>query len=265
MTSKELAKLIDDAKIYDLSHSFHRGMSQPPFLPPFVFTQASQHGNKIHEGDITTASELICLTCHTGTHIDGLGHIAKEGKLFGGIDASQVQGGWEGLKALGMETVPPIVKSGVMLDVAANKGVEVLPGGQVITDRDLEQTAVAQEVEIPENSLVFIRTGWANYWNNPSKYCDFSPGPDLSAARWLAEHRIFGTGTDTGIYEAQPGKPSVLVHGFLIAQNGIYILESLNLEDLARDKVYDFITVVLPLKIVGGSGCPVRPIAIALP
>ncbi len=259
-------RVLGGGKIYDLSHPFHGGMPQYAFLPPFVFTQASQHGNKIFEGNITTASELMSLTCHIGTHIDALGHVAKEGKLFGGIDASKVQGGFEGLKALGMETVPPIIKIGILIDIATSKGVEVLPGGYAINERDLQQAVAAERVEILQDCLVFIRTGWATYWDNPGKYCDLRegiPGPDLNAAKWLAEYRIFGTGTDTGMYEVQSGKPSVLVHGLLLAEKGIYILENLNLEDLARDKTYTFTTIILSLKIRGATGCPVRPIAIA--
>ncbi len=268
MKPEEMMKLMGNSKIYDLSHAFHRNMPQYTFLVPFVFTQASQHGNRMFEGNITTASELICLTCHIGTHIDSLGHVAKEGKLFGGIDASKVQGGLDGLKVLGMETVPPIIKMGMLLDVATSKGVNVLSQGYVITDRDLQQTAEAERLVIPEDCLVFIRTGWATYWNDSVKYCDLSggiPGPDLSAAKWLAERRIFGTGADTGMYEAQKGNMSVSVHGFLLAEKGIYILENLNLEELARDKRYVFMTVVLPLKIRGATGSPIRPIAIGTP
>lgn len=106
MTLEELTKLVEGWKVYDLSHTMHRGMPQFPFDSPFIFTQTVLHGNRIYEGNISVASELVCLTGHTGTHIDGLGHIAKDGKLFGGIDPTNIQGGFEGLRELGIETRP---------------------------------------------------------------------------------------------------------------------------------------------------------------
>jgi len=93
-------------------------------------------------------------------------------------------------------------------------------------------------------------------------------GPDISAARWLLERRVVATGTDTETYEVQPapdpgptGNPQP-VHTLLLIQNGIYIMESLDLEELARQRVYEFLFVALPVKIRGATGSMVDPVAV---
>jgi kynurenine formamidase len=112
--------------------------------------------------------------------------------------------------------------------------------------------------------VVLIRTGWAQYWKDPIKYVAHekgAPGVNLEGAKWLVRNGTAFTGSDTTAYEQTPTQ-DLPVHVFLLTQNGIQLMEMLNLEGIAKDRVYEFLFVALPLKIVGGTASPVRPIAI---
>jgi len=114
-----------------------------------------------------------------------------------------------------------------------------------------------------------VRTGYMSHWPDEERMAEHrGPGPDLSAALWLAERGVAATGSDTETYEVQPapdpGTPAnpQPVHTALLIERGIYLLESLDLEELARDRVYEFLFVALPLKIRGATGSMVDPIAV---
>ncbi len=128
---------------------------------------------------------------------------------------------------------------------------------------------MAAGVEIQAGDVVLVRTGWMRYWDDRAAYQGAEsglPGPDTSAAEWLVERRIRATGSDTDIYEVQTthaGPIAVPAHTILLTRGGIHIMEMVNLEELARERVYEFLFVTAPLKIVGGTGSPIRPLAIA--
>ena len=82
----------------------------------------------------------------------------------------------------------------------------------------------------------------------------------MEAARWLSARRIFAAGSDTVAFEKLPS-PAMAVHAHLLVESGIHIIEVLNLEELARDEVYEFVLVAAPMKITGATGAPMRPIA----
>jgi len=148
--------------------------------------------------------------------------------------------------------------------VAKALGKTVLPNAFPIGSQELEKAKKRQAVRIKPGDVVLVRSGWARFWKDPSKYVAHekgAPGVTLEGAEWLARYRMAFTGSDTTAYEKTPA-PDLPVHVFLLTQMGIQILEMLNLEELARDKVYEFLFVALPLKIVGGTASPVRPIAI---
>jgi kynurenine formamidase len=76
----------------------------------------------------------------------------------------------------------------------------------------------------------------------------------------LSSRKIFATGSDTVAFEKMPS-PAMSVHLHLLVESGIHIIEVLNLEELARDYVNEFIFVAAPMNIRGGTGAPVRPLA----
>lgn len=267
LSESALRSLLEASRVYDLGQPLEVGMPNHPNHPPYIFTLMRRHGDVCRPHGYSSANELVVLSGHTGTHLDGLGHISENGELHGGVNAYENQQNKNGLKTLGIHTVPPLVARGVLLDVAGYRGVPMLAGGAAITADELATVAEHQGVRIQADDVVLIRTGWIQQWGDVEAYRgdrSGNPGPDASAAEWLAARKIRATGTDTIPYEVTvPDNPEMPVHMILIARHGIHIMEMVNLEELARDRVYSFLFIATPLKLVGGTGSPIRPIALA--
>jgi kynurenine formamidase len=249
--------------IYELGQPYHVGMPHYPLHPAFLFSLTRKHGDYMYEGGVSAAAEMFATGGHVGTHLDSLGHISRDGKLFSGIEALKIQDYRDGLKRLGIEQTPAIVGRGVLIDVAQWKGVEVLDPGYSINADDLEETVHAQGVAIEKGDVVLIRTGWARYWTEPLRFLSNdkgTPGPNLEAARWLSSKQILLIGSDTTAFEKMPSH--LPVHAHLMVDHGIQIMEMLNLEELSQDRVFEFSFIVSPLKIIGGTASPVNPIAL---
>jgi kynurenine formamidase len=88
-----------------------------------------------------------------------------------------------------------------------------------------------------------------------------NPGPGEAAARWLSSRKIFAAASDTINFEMVPSR-TMPVHVHLLVERGIHIIECLNLEKLAADRVFEFVFVASPLKIRGATGSPIRPFAL---
>ncbi|HEY7547815.1 MAG TPA: cyclase family protein, partial [Blastocatellia bacterium] len=196
-------------------------------------------------------------------------HISDNQKLFGGLDAEANEGA-SGLLALGIENYPKdkLVNRAVLLDVARAKGVDSLAPGQEITAADLEATAKSEGVEIRQGDSVLIRTGYGKFFEaDRAKFSGLRPGPGESAARWLASKRVFLAGDDQMSFEVVPQQGTVFpAHRILIADNGIYIVENLNLEELARvmaeEKIYECVLILNPPRIRGATGAAVNAFAL---
>lgn len=254
------------SQVFDLGQPLSMQMPQWPAHPPYIFSLMRRHGDTVHQDGTTGANELVVLCGHTGTHLDGLGHVCQHGLAHGGLSVEAMQSGGTGMRTFGIETVPPIVCRGVLLDIARLHKVEELTPDYVVTPDDLEAACFQQAVTVKEGDAVLLRTGWGRLWDEPARYIRAGyglPGPGVAGAQWLADRRIALTGSDTAVYEHFPPSPDAMpAHGVLLVDNGIFIMENLFLEDLASAHVWTFVFVVLPLKIVGGTGSPVRPAAI---
>jgi kynurenine formamidase len=264
MLAQEMRELIVKGKVYDLGQPYYPGMPHHPAHPPFAFTLVKKHGDLVYPNEVSASNCLFTMGGHTGTHLDSLGHISQKGKLHGNLEADKVQSYSGGLKRVGIDSTPPVVRRGVLLDVAKALGKKVLPHAFPIGARELDKTAEKQGVCFRSGDVVLIRTGWAQYWKDPIKYVAHekgAPGVNLEGAKWLVRNGTAFTGSDTTAYEQTP-TPDLPVHVYLMTQNGIQLMEMLNLEKIAKDRVYEFLFVALPLKIVGGTASPVRPVAI---
>ena len=169
-----------------------------------------------------------------------------------------------GFKERGVEEIPPILAPGILLDVAA--GVEELEPGYAVTDEDLKACCERQDVSIEPGSVVLVRTGNARYWNDAPRYLA-GPGVAASASYWLAEKRVLAVGADNMAWDVPGVRDPELGctlpgHLILLARHGIYIIENLALEELAAAGAYRFDFVCTPLKFVGATGSPVRPVAV---
>jgi kynurenine formamidase len=243
-------------KIYDLGQPYFIGMPHHPAHPPFLRSLNKLHGEVVLANGASSSSETITFGGHVGTHIDALSHFSCDGKMHGGIEPSQT---WaEGVAQYGVDEIAPIFRPGVLFDIARLEGVDALDEDFVVTPAHLE----ACKVDVPRGGIALIRTGWARYWRDAKRFINGvkGPGPMVDAARWLSERGVFAAGSDTVAFEKVPSKMEVHVH--LLVENGIHIIECLNLEELAADGVKEFMFVALPLKILGGTGSPIRPVAV---
>ncbi|MBI3966975.1 MAG: cyclase family protein [Chloroflexi bacterium] len=262
-TVRQLAK---DCKVYDLSQPVHSAAPLSPNHPPFSLALLRRHGDSVREGGVSGANELVAMCLHSGTHIDALSHISCNGLLHGGLNAQEVQSGGKGMRQLGIETVDPIVCRGVLLDVAGLKGKQVLDPAYEVTPGDLEEACAQHGVTVERGDAVMIRTGWSAYYENVQQFVSEekgAPGAGLAAAQWLSSRGVRVTGNETISYEVvRPGINERPVHAHLLVDAGVHIMELMNLEELARDRVYEFLFVCSPVRFVGGTGSPIRPLAI---
>ena len=262
------SQLVETSRTYDLAHPLDPSMPVSPNHPGYRMALLRRHGDMVRGDGGSASNEMVVMGGHTGTHLDGLAHVSQDGKLHGGHDAVAAQTGGR-FRQLGVETVEPIFCRGVLLDVAGHRGVPALPAGEPIRADELRAVAGAEGVELPRNGAVLVRSGWAGHWGSPATYLGHDsgvPGPDVSAAEWIASFGPLVTGHDSMAYEwlaAGTGHALLPVHRVLLVEHGVYIVENLDLERLAADRVYAFLFVCLPLKFVGATGSPVRPIAVA--
>ena len=271
---RQVAKAVPGGqlRIFDLSQPWKIGMPHWPTHPPFLFSLSKAHGDIVLENGASAAAEVITLGGHVGTHIDALGHFSHHGHLFGGAEAGPNQSFERGLTVCGIDQVGPIVRRGVLLDAASGaaasgkatpEGEEVLPPAYAITDAHLAEAAARAGVAVEQGDVVLIRTGWGRLWDRPREVVGHggAPGVDLSGARWLSARGIFAAGADTLAFEVTPSSSPVHVH--LLVEKGIHIIEALNLEPLRSAAIHEFLFIASPLKIVGGTGSPIRPFALA--
>lgn len=264
-----LHQALTGARVFDLSHPLIEGMPVSPNHVPFTMALTRRHGDRFREDGSSGSSELLILSGHAGTHLDALCHIASDGRLFGGHDA--VSAARQGrFSVLGMETVPPLVMRAVLLDVAGCQHVPALPAASRITDLDLERTAQDQGVEVGPGDAVLVRTGWAGVnWHDSSAFIGAQtgvPGVDVSGAEWLLTRGCALAGSDTMAFEwlaPGTGHAHLPVHRRLIAESGVYLIEMLNLDEMAAAQVHLSTLVMAPLRLVGATGSPVRPLAFA--
>jgi kynurenine formamidase len=263
MDRKDMGKLIRRGKIYDLGMEYYVGMPHHPNHPPFAFSLTKVHGDVVYEGGVSACNCLFTTGGHTGTHLDALGHIALDGEVHGVGDIGPWQD-YEGLKKGGIDEVGPVVTRGVLLDIARLEGKDCLDSDYKIGSNALKEAVKSQGCSIEPGDAVLIRTGWIRYFNDPPKYISHHEGcPGLveDGAEWLVEQGVKYVGADTIALEKTP-TPNLPVHVILLVKNGIHIMEAMNLEPVAEDRIYEFLFMASPLKIRGGTASPIRPLAV---
>jgi kynurenine formamidase len=261
-------RLIKKGKVYQLGREYEPGMPLPggrPYSLQMLPTFGPFGANQV----IYNVETIYSAICQVGTQFDGLGHV---GVRMNGTD--RYYNGWEGSKILtptgltklGVENAGVFFTRGLLLDVAGYKGTDRLHPGYIITVGDIEGTLKKENIGIHEGDVVLIYTGHGNLWKTDKKaFLGDQPGIGIEAAKFLAEKKIVMVGADNTAVEASPGEDKNKViecHQWLLARNGIYLFENLDLRELADDKVYEFAFLFAPLKIKGATGSPGNPIAI---
>ena len=202
---------------------------------------------------------------HVGTQFDGFAHQAHDGSFYNCVAVDDVATR-SGFTKFGIDKVGALVTRGVLIDVAALKGVDVLPDAYEITPRDLELALRRQNLTLQPGDAVIVHTGWGTLWGtDTARYVKSCPGLGLAAAAWLAKQDPMLVGADNWPVEVGPNPDpglSLPVHQLMLVVHGIHLLENLKLDELAAKRVYEFAFVVQPLKMQGFTGSTVAPIAI---
>jgi kynurenine formamidase len=212
-----------------------------------------------------SADDVVTMHSHSGTHIDALCHVWYDDQLYNGHPAPKHVTS-AGATRNAIDRVPSIVGRGVLLDMARHKNCEHLQAGEAITVADLDACAKAQGVEVRAGDIILLRTGWIRVFaQDRETFYNSEPGIDVSTLPWLKEHDIVAVAADNHAVEvmSQVPPPDLPIHKAAIRDLGLYLVEYLNLEELAADKVYESLVVIAPLPLSGGIGSPVNPIAIA--
>jgi kynurenine formamidase len=258
------------AAIYDLEQPRHAEMPVHPAHKPgyryFLHRRHEDTYDPAHHGPRSSASGLIVTIDHTGTHIDALCHQAETLTLHGGVAVDRLSETPAGFVTHSIDASRPLVTRGVLLDVAAQRGVARLDPGYEVTVDDLAATAAAQEIDVQPGDVLLVRTGYGALWDDAEAYLG-AAGISRDASQWIAARRVVAVGADNmawdvpDVVDAEWGC-TLAGHVIMLVHHGIHIIENLNLEELARDRRHEFLFVCTPIKWAGATGSPVRPIAV---
>ncbi|GAA4699637.1 cyclase family protein [Nocardioides conyzicola] len=273
-------RMPQSGQVYSLALPRFTGMplfgAHPPFQVSMYRTPNGLRGDGIepwgphNEVNLQYMAETVSGTAHSGAHVDALAHmtIGEDDHWYGGGNAREHLGDRGPTVGDGAK-LPVFIRRGVLLDVPGFLGVDALNSHQPVNADELQRVAAHQGVTVQAGDVVLIRTGYLGAWPDAAKMANHTTaGPDISAARWLLDQGVVATGSDTETYEVQPapdrGSPAnpQPVHTLLLIENGIYLFEGIYLEELARDKTYEFLFIALPLKINGTTGSMLDPVAI---
>ena len=206
--------------------------------------------------------ETLTGSLHIGTHIDAFVHVQQNGRIHGGHSVSEA-GDDRGWKRHGMETVPPIVGRGVVLDIPALKGLVRLPDRYEVTVDDIRAELARTHTEIDKGDIVLIRTGKIQDFGDEAAFQAAEPGVGRDAALWLYEAGMAVLGTDTTGTEPLPFRdPAVTTHQAMLVDKGVHLIENVYLEEVAARGIREGLFVALPIRITGATGSWIRPVLI---
>ncbi|MGV0878921.1 cyclase family protein [Martelella sp. FLE1502] len=260
--------LVSEGRIHDISREIFVGApcippNQTPFLMSIFASWRETIARRRKAGftnEMGTNLERVGMTMHVGTHVDALGHVTIGGRMFGGRTAEDEVTS-AGLETLGAEHIPPMITRGLLFDVGGAKG---LPAGTVVGDEDLERAAAQGGFTIEKGDVALIRTGWGRYYETDNaRYLEGEPGIDVDGAQWLIDRGVVAIGADNMAVEVLPNpNPSVVmpVHQLALAEQGVYLIENLYLEDAVRAGLWTSCFMMLSARYRGATGAPVRPV-----
>ncbi|MEO7539913.1 MAG: cyclase family protein [Pyrinomonadaceae bacterium] len=262
------SKLVKTGKAYRLGIETNKSI---PMFPPRTFSvtvlQPGQTaGATLGPTKTTYNDDIIMGWVGVGTGIDGLGHAGIDNLYFNCNKAVDFVAP-DGLKKLGVENIPPIATRAVLLDMAGYLKTDIVKEGTAFNRAEIEGAMKRQGIKsIDKGDVVLFHTGWLKLIaRDPKRYEDGNPGLGRDGARYLASHGVAIVGADNENLEVVPFEKDAgvfEVHQILLAQNGIYIIENLNLEEMVKDKAWESLFTLGPTRITGGVQAIVNPIAI---
>ena len=258
------ARLIQTGEVIELGYPLFGGM---PFYGDRIYSQQLKRTNWPPGSNTRGSNEEIVTTelGQVGTQIDGFGHQSIGNSLYNCFKLDEVATR-TGFSRLGIEKAGALITRGVLIDVAALRGVEMLGDRYEITAQDLQDALERQNLTLETGDAVIINTGFGRLWGQDNaRYFRTQPGLGVGAAEWLAQQSPMIVGSDSCCIEVNPNPDPNLsspVHQILLVANGIYLVESLKLDELVEKRVHEFAFIVEPLKLRGATGSSVAPVAV---
>ena len=268
-TTKELLGSVKKCKVYDLGQPYWKTMPVHPADPPFSYFlyRYHEHTKELFKNvapEFADSIGYVTTSMHAGTHFDLPIHMSRSLKVRG-VDITKYErdDGYHDLPEplFSAESVPPIVVNARLLDVPASKALDILPERYQITADDLQKAMEFADLNIEEGDAILVRTGYSRFFETDSDaYLHKFAGLGPESAKWLAGKKPRLVGIDN----LAAGVPIPFeVHNIILTDNGIFLMKSLKLEDLSKDRAYSSLLMVSPLKIKGAEASLVRPIALA--
>jgi kynurenine formamidase len=268
---------VDPRKIYDLSTDMFTNMPSWTMTGDLSFQIWMSHTPQgTVNDDITSlgrekneivgySGDSVSFYTHTGTHVDTLNHYGYHAKIWNNFSAEEHIGRvWD---VAGADKHPPVIARGILLDIPAIENVDMLPDSYGIGAQDLRNALQRQNIELRFGDVVLVRTGRMSTWPRHEAYLYNSPGLNREGAEFLAQAGAITIGADNIGMEQQPAPVGQIwppVHSYLLAEAGVPMIEVLDLEELAREQVYEFAFIAACIKFRGATGAPIRPLAIPL-
>jgi kynurenine formamidase len=259
------AKLIRTGEIIELGQVLDPAAM--PFFPGRQLSILTKRTNVPPQSNRRISNEEMVIgeMGQIGTQFDGFSHQGIDNGFYNCFKQDQIATR-TGFSKLGVENVGALMTRGVMIDVAALKGVEMLPDSYEITVQDLQAALKRQNLSLQAGDAILVHTGWGKLWGKDNaRYMKTDPGIGVAAAEWLANQNPVLVGSDNWSVEVNPNpdpKIASPVHQILLAINGIHMLESVKLDELAAKRVNEFAFILEPLKLKGATGSTVAPVAV---
>jgi kynurenine formamidase len=268
------AKLIRTGEVFQLGFVLSADM---PLIEPRRFDLHMKRSTTTKPGSRGSNEEIVITELgQVGTQFDGFAHQIYGGEYYncftqddletGDSGGELTAGGRQGFAKLGVENAPDMMTRGVLIDIAALKNVDILPGNYKITPEDLQQALAREKVTLEPGDAVMINTGWGKLYNTDKvRYLQTSPGIGVEAGEWLVKQNPMLVGADNCCLELRPyaeQKMHLPIHAMFIIANGIHIVENLKLDQLSLARAYETAYIMEILKIKGGTGSTIAPIAV---
>jgi kynurenine formamidase len=258
------ARLIKTGEVIELGHVLSAAI---PLSAGRRFEVDTKRTNMNLQSNRRGSNEelVIAEMGQVGTQFDGFAHQTIGDSVYNCFKLDEISTR-TGFTKVGIQNVGALVTRGVLIDIAALKGVDTLADTYEITVQDLQQALARQKLTLQPGDAVILHTGWGKLWaKDNARYSRGNPGIGVAAGEWLARQNPMLVGADTAPVEVNPNPDKQLslpIHQIMLVVNGIHLLENMKLDELAAKGAYEFALIVEPLKIQGGTGSTVAPIAI---
>ena len=225
----------------------------------------------IGSGSLRFAKDYVGVDYHndTHTHIDALCHVAYDGSLYNGWPQEAVDRA--GASADAIEVLKDgLVGRGVLLDIPRLRGVPWLEPGEHVYGDELEAAESEQGVSVGQGDILLVRTGHARRLDElgPWETATAKAGLHPTAMPFLADRGVAALGSDGNSDTAPSSTEGVAfpIHVLALNAMGVHLLDYLQFEDLRavceRTGRWEFLFVAAPLRVTGGTGSPLNPLAI---